>query len=425
MDDFERRLANSMKAAAEQMPSPVPRARSHRAGLIALAASVVVATVIAGTTWLLNPGDSPGPAEPAPDGAVSLEGEWLVTALTNAEGQSAMNDSYAKPVRLSFEDGKLEGSTGCNALFGTYEQGGDGGRDVDFANVGTTKVACLYEPPVRDRLQDVRHVSGSTASLSLLDEDQNLVATLERVSAEPINIEGEWKVAALTGPDGGSLLLEGHTPTLRFLPTNSMTGIEGCSGIAADYNQSGATDLVFSNIRRITDDRAKNAFCADPPLADRLADVRHVSEANGKLQLHAEDWMIIAVLERETVEPAIELPVAQIATYEPTGASAEALAYGTLIISNGCLVLGNETEAQLIVFDATTTTLSFDGRTLHTTDERGNKVSVQVGDRLSFAGGNGPVPEDRSRVTIPTACENAAKKEAFYTHGIGRAFPID
>lgn len=287
MDDFERRLASSMKAAAEQMPSPARPGRHHRAGLIALAASVVVASVIAGITWLFNPSDS----------STSIAGQDEPCATLSYEGQSFVRSGTQQNV-------------GIGPLLGAGETLGCGESEqiqvYEYRKVAGTGVNPIEEP--KDDWVVVRDTSDGVVQF----------LAYEPLTDEPINIEGEWKVTALTGPDGGSLLLEGHTPTLRFLPTNSMTGIEGCSAIAAAFNQSGATDLVFSNIRRITDDRAKNAFCADPDLAGRLGDVRHVSETNGKLQLHAENWMIIAVLERaDSSDNTPELESTEWVSYGP------------------------------------------------------------------------------------------------------------
>lgn len=98
MDDFERRLATSMKAAAEQMPSPESRVRQRRAGLIAVAASVVVASAIAGTTWLFNPGDSSGssPAsetEPSPNPYPTVPPTGDIAIWSLAPGQDLNQDS--------------------------------------------------------------------------------------------------------------------------------------------------------------------------------------------------------------------------------------------------------------------------------------------------------------------------------------------
>lgn len=333
MDDFERRLANSMKAAAVQMPSPGGHVRHRRAGLIALAAAVLVGAVIAGTTWVFNPtGESstnpaglveqfktveymgvsveipvawtpiranecgfqfaerypdsnicdetpgvrfygsglfdpsrpPGIERTSTSGesvwsgyiylgdfavfasgdtrelvqrvlgsaravgalAINIEGKWKVTALTDADGQSATNGPYAKTMRLSFEDGRLSGQTGCNKILGNYEQGGVNGRDLDLANVEQTEGVCPDEPPLRNRLEDVRHVSEADGTLQLHAENWMIIAVLERADAEagepvtvrctPGGIEVSARQVAVT-PEGATFTVSSSMPKGAYL----------------------------------------------------------------------------------------------------------------------------------------------------------------------------------------------------------------
>ncbi len=161
--------------------------RRKRQKWSALGAAVVIGSLIAGTTWLFNPGDSPNPApnilvpfnEP-----IDLEGDWVLTTLTDATGDKSLMDAKKQAPSLRFDGGVLTGNSGCFKIAGTYE------------------------PPTGDRLD-------------------------------------------------------------------------------------------LSNVRRVPSDASIGEdACAGPPFDKRLKDVRHISEADGKLQLHAENWMIIAVLER-------------------------------------------------------------------------------------------------------------------------------
>ena len=60
---------------------------------------------------------------------------------------------------MTFTKGEMSGDSGCNSVFGTYEQDGD---DLTFPprQLGSTLVGC-DEPPLVRRLLDVRHLSGS------------------------------------------------------------------------------------------------------------------------------------------------------------------------------------------------------------------------------------------------------------------------
>jgi len=399
----------------DQMLSRSRRARKRRAGFMVVAASVVIGCVIAGTTWLVNPNDE------LRTNPLDLAGQWKTIEYEGVQVDvpSDWEKSDQTGCGIPVEGWSAPSTKACKFIEG-----------IAFFGTGTFD---LKGQPTEIRTKPDGSGYGGyviVGSLAVAADSadrevvQGVLDSARGADASPINIEGEWVLAALTDAEGKALLSSNPGPMNRkmhlFFEDGHLRATVNCSEITATYTQSSLRDLSFANTK--SDVALNGASCnPPPPLADRLPDVRHVSNDNGRLQLHAENWMIVAVLDRVSVEPSIDLPAAEIATYEPTGASNEALAHGTLVNSNGCLVLRNETEEQLILFDATTTTLTFDGMTLNTTDERGSKVSVQVGERLSFAGGNGPVPKDRSRVTIPTACENAAKNEAFYTHGVGMA----
>lgn len=110
-----------------------------------------------------------------------LDGTWTVRALVGANGRSALPAAYRGRVHLTFSQGKVKGTTGCNDIFGTYQLDG---ADLRFprGDLGTTLVGCDDEPPLLERLEAVRHVSpGEDAdSLTLHARNWMIVAVLER-----------------------------------------------------------------------------------------------------------------------------------------------------------------------------------------------------------------------------------------------------
>lgn len=167
-------------------------ARRRRAVLLAAAVSAAVVAVVGGTAVLSGPGSSPqrdlGPADtsvspsPTTESSTSgtLNGTWTVRALVGPDGQSVLSSSYDHTVEMTFKDGEMTGTTGCNDVFGTYEQSGDRGLVFPRPQLGSTLVGCGDEPPLITRLLDVRHVSGSGAVRYLHADNWMIIAELRR-----------------------------------------------------------------------------------------------------------------------------------------------------------------------------------------------------------------------------------------------------
>jgi len=394
----EENLSDLLESAADrhvvgsppldQMLARSRRARKRRAGFMVLAASVVIGSVIAGTTLLFSPDDpASNPADSLPSaGAVDLEGDWVLTALTDPDGKALLSSepgSMDRTIRLNFEGGLMRAVVvDCSELTASYEQSGD--RDISFAikSEMNLKPADCDPPVVGDRLRAVRHVSESNGVVSLHAESWMIVAQLQRVAAP------------------------GNPPELPCSASEQLRADLDVQGPGRPTQAEAVAPYADGN--RIVVD-------GSDPAVVYVVDADGTATRIFKVSQQSDGWWPDSYVECRASSGDAR---ATIATYEPTGANSQALTSGTLTVSNGCVVLGNGADAQLILFDATNTT--FTGRTLNTTDEQGNSVSVAVGDEVSFAGGNGPVPKDRAGVSIPAACEGAAAKEAFYTYGVAR-----
>ena len=194
LTDLLERAADRTQVGPPPLDDMLARARHvrRRAVLLTAAASAVVVAVAGGTAALSGPGSSPqrdpAPADtsvspgPTTEGSTSsaLNGSWTVRALVGSGGQSVLPASYAHKVEMTFKDGELTGTTGCNDVFGTYEQSGDRGLVFPRAQLGSTQVGCGDEPPLLTRLLDVRHVSGSGDVRSLHAANWMIVAQLRR-----------------------------------------------------------------------------------------------------------------------------------------------------------------------------------------------------------------------------------------------------
>lgn len=166
------------------------RRRRRASTLVTIAAGLAVALVVGVVAALAGGGPDQGvrPAgDPSatgtdgPGGAPALDGTWVVEVLVASSGRNVYRDpTGAGTVQVTFEDGVLNGTTGCNTIFGSYVRDGD---DLTFPrrDLGTTLVGCPDEPPLVDRLLDVRRLSkGDGARVQLNAENGMIVAVLVR-----------------------------------------------------------------------------------------------------------------------------------------------------------------------------------------------------------------------------------------------------
>jgi heat shock protein HslJ len=170
------------------------RRRRRRNGVLGgagLTAAVVAATVA--VPVLSNPGHDvtpPGPATsqstqspvPSPPRQIDLEGKWIVIALVGRDGRPALPQHRPNRARLTFHDGRLGGTTGCNDLFGRYVQRGVTLR-FPSRSLGSTLVGCSWEPPLVSRLLDVRSVAHDQGGTYLEDANGKVVVALVRPDA--------------------------------------------------------------------------------------------------------------------------------------------------------------------------------------------------------------------------------------------------
>lgn len=117
------------------------------------------------------------------------------------------------------------------------------------------------------------------------------------LKAVPVALDGSWRVVALTGDDGQSVLNTRNGPvTLRF-DHGTLIGNNGCNKVDATYTRSGVAegDLRFHGLFTTL----VGCTLGESPLMERLGVVRHVTAGpEGEVRLHADNWMIVAQLER-------------------------------------------------------------------------------------------------------------------------------
>jgi hypothetical protein len=176
----------------EEMLHGVRRRRRGRAVLGGAGLTLATLATAILVPVLMRADDGAAPPQPAtshsthppvvspPRPSVDLEGTWVVSALVGRNGTSALPAHGRNKVRMTFHDGYLTGTDGCNDISGHYVLRGDRfrvGRDL-----ATTLVGCLPDgaPPLFSRLFDVRQVSRDLGGTYLEDVQGRVVVALTR-----------------------------------------------------------------------------------------------------------------------------------------------------------------------------------------------------------------------------------------------------
>ena len=211
---------------------------SVRIGLV-----VVVSALVAACT-----------AMSSPDKATVLDGtNWVLTALP---GKQLVADTF---VTLRFEDGRVNGSDGCNRYSGTYTASD---MQLQFdANMATTMMACpdslmQQADAYMATLAQVRSYRIAAGQLILLAADDALLANLRRQDQELAGTT--WQVISYNnGRQAVVSVLAGTTMTMMFSADNKLSGSAGCNNYMANYTLTAAAlDIGAAAVTR--------KMCANP-----------------------------------------------------------------------------------------------------------------------------------------------------------------
>ena len=145
----------------------------------------IAASILAIALAACGQRQTPEPSNDAPSvsaNSTQLQGTyWKLTAL----GTTPVNapESEREPHLVLQADSKVNGSGGCNRMFGSYELNGDA---LAFSGVGSTKMACQdgmeIETAFLPALQRVAKYRITGQQLELLDSAGALVARFDAKS---------------------------------------------------------------------------------------------------------------------------------------------------------------------------------------------------------------------------------------------------
>ncbi len=107
---------------------------------------------------------------------------WQMTSINNGKG-GVVSSAFTKKAHLLFTNGKLQGKTGCNTLFATYQVDAN---KLSISTVGSTRMRCpesalmLQEQQITQALAKVDHFEIRNQQLRLLSAQGSLLLSLKQ-----------------------------------------------------------------------------------------------------------------------------------------------------------------------------------------------------------------------------------------------------
>lgn len=219
-----------------------------RAFLVAIAVTLTVAGCGRGTPT--------GTANTSPS---ELSGRSFLS-LSVTEGGTPRQLAGRQPIRLSFEDGRLAASPGCNSLGSGYRLDGDRLLVEDLA---MTEMAC-EDPALMDQdswfanLLLARPTLRVTATeLTLTGGDTTIVFTDQRVAEPDRPLAGTWTLTGFIDGETTSSTPAGVTAILT-ISDGAIEWQAGCEGASASIEVNGSTLVIGPARPRAID-------CQPPP----------------------------------------------------------------------------------------------------------------------------------------------------------------
>lgn len=178
-----------------------------------------------------------------------------MSVLVTENGKSKVLVPGTK-IRLSFSDGMLAASAGCNSMSGDYQVAGD---KLVVGQMATTEIGCPTNLGEQDQwlaaflgAKPVVALDGNNLSLI---SDNTEVTLLDREQAEPDQplANRTWGLTTMINGDVASSVPAGSSATLLFGEDGSFTFNDGCNSGGGRYATNGDT-ISFSQV--ITTDMA-------------------------------------------------------------------------------------------------------------------------------------------------------------------------
>jgi heat shock protein HslJ len=173
-------------------------------------------------------GDENASAGPPP-----FEGiPWVVTSGLDAPGAAEHAPS------MTFDDGEVSGSAGCNTFRGRFTTTGD---TLDISGPAVTLMACVgpqgaVEREFLDKLARVTRWRMDGEELVLAADDGQELLRLGEAS-----LIGDWEATSFRQRDAVASLLPDTEITARFGSDGTLAGSAGCNRYSAGFTTDGGS----------------------------------------------------------------------------------------------------------------------------------------------------------------------------------------
>jgi heat shock protein HslJ len=200
-------------------------------------------------------------AEPASEPAPPIDGGWLLTSATGADGDLDLGES---PVTLSIAADLYSGTGPCNSYTGSLDDSGDFPR---FSPVASTRMACEPEAVMQleaDYFAALEAVDGGTVeddTLTLTGGGgvELVFETWDSATVEETELDGEWQFTGGSDADG-DIVVNG-VPVTLLLSQGAVSGQAPCNTYTGALSDDNGT-LFFAPIAQTL------MACADDALTD-------------------------------------------------------------------------------------------------------------------------------------------------------------
>ena len=230
-------------------------------------------------------GDERPAAGPAPFDGIP----WVVASGLDAPGAAEHAPT------MTFLDGAVSGSTGCNRFHGPFTVSGD---TLEIGGLATTLIGCpdsgaAVEREFLDTLERVARWRMDGDELVLSAEDGGELLRL----AEPSPV-GSWEATSLRTPDAVSSVLPGTSITATFAQDGTLTGSAGCNDYHARYTtDGGAIEIGRPGITRKACTSPDGVMEQEDAYVAALPRAASYTVEGERLTLLASDGTIVATFE--------------------------------------------------------------------------------------------------------------------------------
>jgi heat shock protein HslJ len=191
----------------------------------------------------MNANDPPNIAADPLDGTT-----WLLVSYVDADGPTVPALEGIRAA-ITFEDGGVAGSAGCNRIGASYQVDGS---TIKFGPFRMTMMACP-EPQMKQEDAVTKAMAGTTAfeisgdQLLLKNAAGDVIVTLEK--DVPISLTGrEWTMTFYNNGKGGfQSAIIGSTVTATFTEDDQVSGTGGCNSYSGSFTAEGNA-ISFSGI---------------------------------------------------------------------------------------------------------------------------------------------------------------------------------